>query len=242
MGDKIYTELKILAGVFLGGSLAGAYYFWHTFRALGKPRHAVAAVIVAAAILIVTFASIFVPVLDKVPNFVFHALQTGLALGAIRGYLSTEIDTHIAEGKEVYGWGNTILVAVVSIIITLGPLLAFLYINPAAFDDSTTRYYGTLKHEIVFDPSNLNELEVERIAAALTSTGYFDEEAQKTVDAAKSGNRFIITVYCNDNARAPETIELYKTWRSELQELFPSNPIVVDMVVGTPDDRIARLE
>lgn len=240
--DKIYTERKILAGVLLGGSVAGAYYFWHTFRALGKPRHAIAAVIVAAAVLIVTFASIFVPVLDKVPNAVFHGLQSGIALGSIRAYLSTEIDAHIAGGKTVYGWGNTILVAIVSMIITLGPLLAFLYISPATFDNSTTRYYGRLKHEIVFDPSNLNELEVGRIAAALTSTGYFDEEKQKTVDAAKSGNRFIITVYCNNDARAPETIELYKMWRSELQESFPSNPIVIDMVVGTTDDRIARLE
>lgn len=242
MDEKIYTERKILTGVLLGGSLAGAYYFWHTFRALGKPRHAVAAVIIAAAVLIVTLVSLFIPVLDRVPNGIFHGAQFGLAFGAIRGYLSREIDAHVEEGREVYGWGNTILVAVISMIVTVGLLLAFLYVTPATLDNKTTRYYGTLKHEILFDPSNLSELEVGRIASALTSTGFFDEEVQKTVDIAKSGDRFIITIYCTEDARAPEAVEFHKMWRLELQKSFPANQIVIDMVVGTPDDRIARLE
>ena len=242
MDDKIYTERKILAGVLLGGSLAGAYYLWRTFRAFGKPRHAVAAVIFALIILIVTLASMFVPVLDKVPNFVFHGLQIGIALGAIRGYLSSEINAHIENGGAVYGWGNTMLVAVISIIITLGPLLAFLCLSPDSFNNRTTHYYGALKHEIVFDPENLSEVEAGRIAAALTSTGYFDEEVRKTVDAAKMDDRFIITVYCTDEARTPEIIELYRMLRSEIQPSFPSNRIVIDMVVATPNDRISRLE
>ncbi|MEK7855607.1 MAG: hypothetical protein AAB288_05925, partial [Acidobacteriota bacterium] len=77
MDEKIYTERRILTGVLLGGSVAGAYYFWHTFRALGKPRHAFAALIVAAAVLIVTFGSLLIPLLDQIPNAVFHALQVG---------------------------------------------------------------------------------------------------------------------------------------------------------------------
>jgi len=242
MDEKVYTERKILAGVLLGGPVAGAYYFWRTFRAFGKRRHAVAAVIVAAVVLVITLSSLFIPVLNSVPNVVFYGIQIGLALGAIRGYLSTEIAAHIEDGKGAYGWGNTILVAAISMVITLGLLFAIIYFSPAGFDHRSTRHYGSLKHEIVFDSANLSELEVGRIATALTSTGFFDEEVQKTVDAEKSGDRFIITVYCSDDARVPEAIEFYRGWRSELQKSFPANQIVIDMVVGTPDDRIARLE
>jgi hypothetical protein len=242
MYDKIYTERKILTGVLIGGSAAGAYYFWRTFRALGKPGHAVAAVSIAAVVMLVTLGSLFIPALDRVPSSVFHIIQTGLALGAIRGFLSTGIAGHIDENRTVYGWGNTILVAVISMTITMGAVVAVLLVAPDSFDGRTVRHYGTLKHEIEFEPANVTEPEAGRIAAALTSVGFFDQEAKKTVDLAKSGDRFIITVYCNDEARTPEIIEQFKELRSELQRSFPANPIVIDMVVGTPDDRIARLE
>lgn len=242
MDEKIYTERKILTGVLLGGSIAGAYYFWHTFRALGKPRHAFAALIVAATVLIITFASLFIPLLDQIPNAVFHGLQVGVALGAIRAYLPTDITADVESKKGVYGWGNTLFIGFISLILTLVPLVAFIYLSPATFDTTTTRYYGTLKHEIVFDQSNLTESEVGRIAAALTSTAYFDEEVKKSVYAAKSSSRYIITVYCTEEARSAEVIDLYKGLRYDLQKSFPANPIVVDMVVETPDDRIARLE
>lgn len=242
MSERIYTERKILTGVLIGGSLAGSYYFWRTFNALGKPKHAIAVAVGFLAILLLIVASIFIPVLDRVPNGVFWGLQIGLALGVTRGYLSTEMADHIEADKDVYSWRNTILIGVISMIITLGSLIALFYVGPQTLDSGTTRYYGKLNHEIVFDSTNLSEVEVERIASALTSSGFFDEEVQKTVDAAKSDNRFIITVYCTEEARVPEAIEFHKGWRSDLQRYFQSNPIVIDMVVGTPADRIARLE
>jgi len=242
MSERIYTERKILTGVLIGGSLAGSYYFWRTFHALGKPGHAIVVAIAFLVILLLAVASIFIPVLDRVPNTAFWALQVGLALGVTRGFLSTEIADHIEADKNVYSWRNTILIGVISMIITLGALIALFYVGSQVLDGGTTRYYGKLRHEIVFDSANLSEVEVERIASALTSTGFFDEEVQKTVDVAKSDNRFIITVYCTEAARVPEAIEFHKSWRSDLQRYFEVNPIVIDMVVGTPADRIARLE
>lgn len=242
VSDKIYTERKMVIGVLLGGALAGGYYFWRTFNALGMPRRAMAAVVIALIVLALTLGSIFIPALDRVPNIAFYGLQAGLTIGAIRAYLSTDIDAHVNAGRPEYGWGNTILVAVISVTLTLGPLIGLAYLSPDTFEDTTTRYYGELKHEIVFDPANVSEAEVERVASALTSTGFFDDEVQKTVDVEKSDRRFIITVYCNEGARTPEWIDFYKEFRSDLQKSFPANPIVIDMVVGTPDNRIARLE
>jgi len=242
MDENIYTERQILTGVLIGGPLAGGYYFWRTLNAFGKPNLALLAVITAVAVLAISFGSNFIPVLDRLPNFVFYALQIGLVLGITRGYLLNDMTQHIAAGKAVYGWGNTIIVAIISMVITLVPILAFLYLGPGSFDRTTTRSYGKLKHEIVFDSGNITELEVGRIASALTSAGFFDEEMQKTVDAEKSNDRFIITMYCNETARDPEFIELSKTLRSDVQKLFPANPIVIDLVIGTPENRITRLE
>jgi hypothetical protein len=240
--DRIYTERKILTGVLVGGPLAGGYYFWRTFNAFEKRKQAVTAVAIALIVLVATVASLYIPVLDKVPNFAFWALQGGLTLGAIRGYLSTEMTEHVEAGNAVYGWGNTIAVAVISLTITFGLILALIFASPVSLDNMTNRSYGNLKHEIVFDPENISEPEVDRIAKALMSIGFFDEEVQKTVDAAKSDGHILITVYCTEEARSPEVIEMYRMLRADVQKSFPTDRIVLDMVVGTPDNRIARLE
>jgi hypothetical protein len=239
MNDEIYTERKMVVGVLLGGALAGGYYFWRTFNAFGKPRRAAAAVVVAFAVFSFSVVSILIPALDRVPTIAFHALHIGLTIGAILGYLTTDIDAHIRAGRPVYGWRNTILVAIAAGIFSLAPMIGVSYLSS---DTRTARYYGELRHEIVFDPANLSQDELDRIATALISTGFFDKEVQKTVDAERSDNRFIITAYCSEEARAPEAIEVFRNLRSDLQKSFPGNPIVIDMVVETPDNKIARLE
>jgi hypothetical protein len=77
---------------------------------------------------------------------------------------------------------------------------------------------------------------------ALVGAGFFDHEKQKTVDAIKEGDRYILNMYCNETARDPEFIELVKGLREEVQGSFPNNPIVIDLVIGTSDNRIARIE
>jgi hypothetical protein len=238
MDAKIYTERKMLVGVAIGGPLAGGYYFWRTLNAFRRPKGAIAGAAAAVVVLAMITGSNFVPWLDRLPNIVFYGLQFGLVMGVTRSYLLTEITEHLAEGKGVYGWGNTILVAVTSMVITLGLLLAFLF----SFDRTTTRSFGPLNHEIVFDSSELTEIEVDRLAAALTGAGFFDKELRKTVEAARSNDRIIITMYCSESARDPEFIELAKTLRSDVQQSFLTNPIVLDLVIDTPGNRIARLE
>jgi len=242
MDNKIYTERKILTGVLLGGSLAGGYYFWRTFNAVGKPKHALASLIVATAVHTLTIIVTFIPALESIPNVVFWAVQIGLTLGAIRAFLVLEMHYHVSTAKPIYGWGNTILVSIISLVITIGVFGAIFLIAPSAFEETTAKHYGTLQHEIVYDPRNISELEVDHLADALTRTGFFDNQMQKSLDATRSGDRFILTIYCNDSARDPEAIAFHRAFRSEIQKSLSRNSIVIDMVIGTPDNRIARLE
>lgn len=150
---QIYTERKTVVGVFLGGPIAGAYYFWRTFKTLGMSTAAILAPILAALVLIVTLGSSFVPPLDRVPNVVFWGVQIGLTYGLHRGYLADMVEEHLSQGNAEFGWGNTLKIAVASMVVTLGILFGILYFS-GAFSGPTVAYFGTLRHEIVYDEKN----------------------------------------------------------------------------------------
>lgn len=241
MTGQVYTEKKMAVGVLIGGPIAGAYYFWRTFKTLGMSQAAVFAPIVAALLLVVTIGSIFVPSFDRIPNSAFWFVQIGLTYGAYRAYLADPVEEHISQGKPEFGWRNTLTAAIISLVLTLGLLFAILY-SAGAFSGPSVKYFGTLGHEIVYDEKNITPGEVDRIGAALTGAGFFDQEMQKTADAAKDGNRLILNIYCNETARDPEFIDLVRALREDVQRSLPNNPVVIDLVIGTPDNRIARIE
>lgn len=242
IAGQIYTERKTVVGVFLGGPIAGAYYFRQTFKTLGMPTAAVLAPIVAALILIVTVVSSFVPPFDRVPNVVFWGVQVGLTYGLYRGYLADSVEEHLSQGNAEFGWGNTVTIAVASMVLTLGILFGILYFS-GAFSGPAVSYFGTLRHEIVYDEKNITVGEIDRLGSALTSAGFFDQALQKTIDATKDGDRIILNMYCAETARSdPEFIDLVTVLREDVQHFFPSNPIVIDLIIDTPDNRIARIE
>ena len=237
----IYTERKTVVGVLIGGPIAGAYYFWQTFMTVGMSRAALISPFAAAILLAITLGSAFVPAFDRLPNVLFWSLQIGLTYGLFRGYLAKPVEAHVSEGKREFSWGNTIAVAMISLVFTLAIMVAALYLA-GAFNGPSVRYFGSLRHEIAYDKENLTDEEVDQMGRALIKTGYFDQEVQKTVDLTKDTSRYILNFYCNETARNPEFFELVKGLRQDIQFLFTSNPIVIDLVIGTPDNRIARIE
>ena len=242
MDDRIYTNGKIVTGVFLGGPLAGGYYFWRTFNALGWPKAARWSIVVAVLFLVLCVMSRLTPLLDHIPNSVFWPLQIGLIFAVTRSYLQRALDSRPVLDRPVFGWGNTILVALVCFVLTMGPILALLYLGPETFDPTRAKYYGKLQHEIRYIPSELSEIDVGRVANALTETGFFDEQQQKFVDLSQTGRTLIITISCSEEARSQEVIDMFRQLRDDLQQGFPDKHIVIDMAVDTTGDRIARLE
>jgi hypothetical protein len=236
MDERIYTERKIVAGVAIGGPLAGGYYFWRTFNALGMPKQALWCAVGSVAVLAICISFAFIPGLDRT-NGLAWALQIGLTYGVTQSLLKESLAAHIADGKPVFGWGNTILVGVIFLVITVGPFLV-----PSIFDTSVVRYYGRLQHEIHYVPGELRPAEVDRVADALTATTFFDEQQRKFVDLSQSGRTLTITISCSEEARSQEAIDVFRQLRHDLQQKFSDKQIVIDMVVATTGDRIARLE
>lgn len=239
--QHVYTERKTAVGVLIGGPIAGAYYFWRTFRAVGMATAATIAPIGFAVLLIIAIGSIFMPAFESIPNFLFWGIQIGVTYGLFRGYLADQVEQHLSEGKPEFGWGNTLSVAIISMLLTLGIITGILYFA-GGFNGSSVRYFGPLRHEIAYDDKSISADEVDQMGTALTKAGFFDDAQRKTVDLAKDSNRYVVNIYCEESARDPEFMELVKGLRQDVQFLFPGNPIIIDLVIGTPSNRIARIE
>jgi hypothetical protein len=243
MNERIYTERQTVFGVALGGLLGGAYLFWKTFNAVGKPQKARNVAIVMLALLVVTIAAMFIPFFDQVPNVVYWGLQIGLTYGIYRSQLSEEIKTHTEAGKPVFGWGNTVSVSILAAVMTFGPLVALIYTMPNLFVSATAKQYGTVKNEVTYDARGISEAEIDKIANAFTSVGFFDESAAKAVYAEKSGNRYTIVIACTEEVRDnPEIVKAHRELRDLVQRYFPANHIVIELALDTPDNVFARLE
>lgn len=243
MSERVYSERQTIFGVALGGSLGGAYLFWKTFNAVGKPKPARNVAIAMLALFIVTIAAMFIPFFDNIPNVVFWGAQIGLTYGIYRGYLSEEIKTHIEAGKPVFGWGNTVAVSVLTMGLTVGLMLALLFTMPSFFVSMTTKHYGIVKNEVTYDARSISEAEVDKIAKALTSVGFFDDTSAKAIYTEKSGQRYTIVIACTEEVRDnPEIIEAHRELRSLVQHHFVAHQIVLELALDTPDNVFARLE
>jgi hypothetical protein len=238
--DKIYTERKILVGVLIGGALAGGYLFWRTFKSLGESTKAKAAIIVTGIVALVSFGLIFT--IESIPTLLFPAVHLGITTGVLRAYLSEPIHAYLAASKPVYGWANTMLVSIVSLAITVAILATPILLYPSSRAPAA-KQYGSLRHEVQYDPSNISEPEVDRLANALTMSGFFDDVQQKTIDASRSGERYVLTFYCNETIRTdPEAIAPFAGLRNDMQQSFPDDPLIFDLVIGTPENLVKRLE
>ncbi len=243
MDAKIYTEMRMLVGTAIGGPFASAYYLVRTLRTLEKSNIAVAlAVIFPLLILAFSVVAALVPELDKLPDPFWYLLQFGVLLGFVRGYMLVDFQAHINALKPVYGWGNTLLVSFLSLIVTLAVFSPFYLQYFGFFDPMISFKYGKLNHEIYYDPANVTEPEVRRIAASLTETEFATDEFVTVVEATRSGQTYTITIFFPTNVKRSELSDSYKRLRDEIQRDFPVERIVLELLDANSRQPIARLE
>ena len=103
--------------------------------------------------------------------------------------------------------------------------------------------YGFLKHEILFDKSNISEREVDKIANGLTESTFFDDALQKSIYVKKVNNDFEIFIVCFESIKDDaEALQSFVQFRNELQAFFPDNKIVINLVVDNLDNVVKRIE
>lgn len=242
-GMKAYSEMRMLVGVLIGGPIAASYYLVRTLRALGKSNLSVAlAIIFPFLIVLLSVGEIFIPAFAVIPDPFWYLIQFAVVVGFTRGYLFVELRQYLAEFKPVYSWANTLLVAIVSMATTLALLFGIYFAALGLQTDLAKETYGKLKHEIYYAPDNIAQHEVDRLAGALITTKFFTDEYKQSIEVSKSGDKYIIAIFFTPKDNDPEVIDYYRELRTEIQKEFPTEKIVIDMVINTPDNKFARLE
>lgn len=238
----IYKDKAIWVGTALGGPLVTGYLAAKNYKVFGEKDKVWKTWVIAVAATVLIFSiAFYAPYIDRIPNTIFVLVYAGIAYLTVRIWQGAKIDAHVRAGGRVFSWYRVIVVSILGMIITAVPILAFAYL--AGEFSGRTKYYGNLRHEILFDESNISAAEVDKIAGAFTKTGYFDREFQKFVDAKKVGNNYEIFIYCNETIKTDsEAVRYFSDLREEIQKMFPDNRIIFNLVILTPDNVVKRLE
>lgn len=242
--EKIYSSKAILVSTFWAGPVVGGYMLSENFKIFGERTRAIwALVIPILGIVLLTAVSLTTTFLDVIPNLVFPMIFTWIFYISVRVLMGEKIDSHFSAGGGRVALGKVILVGAIGAVLTFGMMFGASYAYLSATDKSVTKYFGPLKHEIQYQQGNITEEEVDRLGKALTDTTYFDAETQKFVDVRKDGGKYELFLYCDESIKKDSRIyEAYIGLRTDVQKLFPDNKVVINLVIGTQDNVVKRLE
>lgn len=243
--EKIYKDKEVWVGTYLGGPLVAGYLIAENFKVFGEMNKARRTWIIAIISTVAIFSgAFFAPYIDRIPNFLFPLIYTGIAYVLVQMYQGENINAHIRAGGQIHSWWKTLGVALIGILITLIPVVGVAYlVDAAATVNETTKTYGTIKHEIVFDTSNISEAEVDAIAEGFRKGFFFDNEKQKFVYVRKVENNYEISIsVLKSLSNDKEDLEWFVQLRNDMQTSYPNNKIIFNLVVDSLDNIIKRLE
>jgi len=243
--EKIYKDKEVWVGTFLGGPLVAGYLIDKNFTAFGETNKARKTWLIAiVATIIIIGIAFYAPYVERMPSFFFALIYTGIAYVLMQMYQGEKIKTHLRAGGRIHSWWRTLGVAVIGVVVTLIPIVGIaVMLEIAAEANVTTKTYGTLKHEIVFDKSNISESEIDKLADGFRQTTFFDDEQQKFVYAKKVGSSYEISIsFDKYPTKNLEALTPFIELRNEIQKLFPNNKIIFNLVADSLDNVVKRLE
>ena len=120
---SVFSPKQIYVGTALGGPFAGIYYLWANFRALAKPKAAIASIVGGLVLIPCLF---IIP--ETVPDPVVPLLYGAIAAGVAWHY---QVSSEEGDASDNYVWqsnwqvakaaivGLLLIVIVVSVLIAL---------------------------------------------------------------------------------------------------------------------------
>lgn len=252
--ETIYTQNSIWAGSLLGGPLVAGYIIARNFKAFNESNKAWVTWIITIGTTAVIFGVAFL-----LPDMTWRGIPvayTAMAYALIRHYQGAKIDAHIKASGATHGYLNIIGVSIAGLIITLIPVIviavALVEIDETETHNSSpgrnlespvVREYQALKHEIYFLRSNMSVGEIDKLAAGLTKTGFFNEASRRQVYVRKVKDTYEVYVPCVPEITTdPNIYKGFISLRDGLQQLFPDNRIVLNLVVERLDNVVKRIE
>ena len=241
--QKIYRDRAIWVGTFLGGPLIAGYLIAHNFEAFGESHKATKTWIYAVVATVIIFGTAFlIPETIKIPNQLIPLIYTGIAYYLVHHFQGKSITTHVDNGGQFYSWWRAIGVSMVGLGIMVISFLGFVLLSDTASNATiSVKAYGTMKHEMLFDKDNISENEVDKLAQALITTGFFDDAFTKYVFAEIADEDYDLSISVIAGLD-DEGYEPFRELRNDLQVHFPDKKINFNLVVDNLDNVVKRIE
>ena len=242
--NRIYTENEIGFAAFFFGPIAGAYFIARNFKVFEQPQRALRTMISSVVFTALLFVALFtIPGAERLPHYILPLIFGLVANYLVQRYQGTAIGEHLDSGGAAFCWGRTVLVSLGIGVLTVAVPVAVFVAYSFATDNTASKTYGKMQHDISFDKSNISEAEIDKIASELTAATFFDDEKKKSVDVKKSGNTYEVLIYCNESIRTDtHAVQWFVDLRNVMQNAFPENPLVFYLVIGTPDNVVKKVD
>lgn len=242
---KIYKDRAILLGTFIGGPLAAGYLIAENFKTFNNKRKANYTWIISIIATVLIFGSIFlIPDNSKIPNQLIPFTYTIVIYYLTQHFQGKNIIDHLNAGGQFFIWWRTIVIGLIGLIITLIPIIAFALISDGINDAAiSTKTYGSLKHEIAFDKSNISEMEINQLAEGFIKTTFFDDAMTKFVYATKVNDTYELKLSVVDGmTNNQDAMQPFIDLRTDLQSMFPHHKIVFKLIVDDIDNVVKTIE
>ncbi|WP_257658740.1 hypothetical protein [Parapedobacter lycopersici] len=243
--QRIYNDKAIGIAAFIGGPLTIGYAIAQNFKVFNQPKQARWAWIIAVLATALIFGSIIlIPALENVPNALIPIFYTSIGYVLAQHYQGKSIEAHKDAGGLFYTWKRAVGVGVIGLVVTMAAVISIVWLVDQQTNGKTLhKTYGTMQHEISYYEKNLTEAEVDQVANGLITTGFFDQAMTKYVFAEKvEGNYELFIPVVGDIAQDDPALALFMQLRDDVQERFPDNKVVVNLIVEYLDNVVKRLE
>ncbi|WP_179337638.1 hypothetical protein [Winogradskyella ludwigii] len=130
---KFYSQKAIGIATFIGGPLAAGYLIRENYLSLGKPDEGNKSLIIGIIATVLLFTGIFMipeSIMEKVPSQIIPIIYTGIIYLIVNKIHGTILDEHKENGNEFYSGWKAAGVGVVSLIILLIGIFAYVFLSP----------------------------------------------------------------------------------------------------------------
>lgn len=134
---KLHKKQTITICTFLTGPLVAGFLIAENFNQLNEKKNAIKTWIITICFTIILFCSIiFIPALDKIPNFLFALFYAMLASYCVQHFQQAKIILHQQKGGQFFSTWRAILASFISLVLMIGLILLILIIaEPGFFDE-----------------------------------------------------------------------------------------------------------
>lgn len=244
---KIYKDRAIYVGTFLGGPLVAGYLIANNFKVFNEPVKVKKTwIYTIIATIIIIIGAFLISNIAKTSGPLIPIIYAIIAYYLVKSFQGKKIDTFINSGGSTYSWWRTILISVIGLIITIIPIFLVVFLmsaaTPTAKDYRDVQSYGMVKNEVFFNNKTISNTEVNKIADALTKTGFFNEDGEKFVYVKEVGTDYDISIVVNNLGKAEQLYPVFVEFRNQLQTLLPNHKIVILLVRNNINNVIKSFE